>query len=181
MRRPLLLAAMLLLAGCGEVAAEPFKATRPAEPQVLELGWRETYPATERRLVFEVDELEVTAGGWSARVAVTNSTGIPFAAGGSPAERAYGLMLFATDDAAELEAAATAGTLPAVRKARSIEPLPPDELAPGQTWRATISAPGPLADGSWVRVVFGPLRARGDPPEGMEPVVVWITDLSQRL
>lgn len=181
MRRPLLLAAVVLLAGCGEVVAEPFTATRAAEPQLLELDWSETYPDTQRRLVFEVDELEITADGWSARIAVTNSTGIPFAAAGGSAERTYGLMLFATDDIAELEAAATEGALPAVRKARTIEPAPPDELAPGQTWRATLSAPGPLADGSWVRVVFGPLRAQGEPPAGMEPVVVWITDLSHRL
>ena len=54
-------------------------------------------------------------------------------------------------------------------------------LAPNQTWRATISAPGSLADGTYVRVSFGPLRAKGEPPEGMRPIVVWITDRSYRL
>jgi hypothetical protein len=54
-------------------------------------------------------------------------------------------------------------------------------LAPKQTWRATISAPGSLADGAYVRVSFGPLVAKGDPPDGMEPRVVWITDRSYRL
>ena len=38
-----------------------------------------------------------------------------------------------------------------------------------------------LADGSYVRVAFGPLRAVGDPPKGMQPVVYWITDRSHRL
>lgn len=181
MRRPLLLAAVLLLAGCGEVAPEPFTAARAAEPQRLELDWRETYPAAKPQLVFVVERLEVTADAWSARIAVTNATETRFAAGGRPDELSYGLMLFASEDLGELQAAADAGTLPPVRRARTIEPPPPDELAPGETWRATIAAPGSLADGSWVRVVFGPLRAQGDPPAGIEPVVVWITDLTAQL
>ena len=67
------------------------------------------------------------------------------------------------------------------RLATRFEPLPPDVLSPKQTWRATISAPGSLVDGAYVRVSFGPRRAKGDPPEGMEPTVVWITDRSYRL
>ena len=54
-------------------------------------------------------------------------------------------------------------------------------LAPNQTWRATLSAPGSLADGSYVRVVFGPFRAVGEPPAEMEREVVWITDRAHRL
>ena len=54
-------------------------------------------------------------------------------------------------------------------------------LAPNQTWRTTMSAPGSLADGAYVRVSFGPFQAKGDPPEDMDPIVVWITDRSYRL
>lgn len=181
MRRPLLLAALLLLGGCGETELEPVKPARPAEPQRAELGWQESYPSSGPRLVFAVDTLEITARGWSAKIAVTNSTAIPFELGAAPEELAFGLMLFADDDLGALESAAASGDLPAPRLAARIEPAPPDVLAPKQTWRATISAPGSLADGAFVRLSFGTLRARGEPPEGMEPTVIWITDRSYRL
>ena len=52
---------------------------------------------------------------------------------------------------------------------------------PGDGWRGTISAPGSLASGRWVRVVFGPLVAVGDPPDDMRSRFVWITDHAYRL
>ena len=181
MRRPLVLATVLLLAGCGGGALEQVQPVRAAEPQRVELGWRESYPSTGERLVFVVDAFEITKRGWSADVAVTNSTEIPFELGAIAEPLAFGLMLFATGNLDELEQAAEAGRLPAPRLATRIEPAPPNELAPDRTWRATISGPGSLADGAFVRVSFGPLRARGEPPAGMEPVVQWITDRSYRL
>jgi hypothetical protein len=181
MRWPLVLAAVLLLAGCGEAAPEPVESVRAAEPQRAELNWRESYPSSGQRLVFVVHTLEVTTEGWSADIAVTNSTGIPFELGATPEPLAFGLMLFATGDLGELETAAESGQLPVPRLAARFDPAPPDVLAPRQTWRSTISAPGSLADGAYVRVSFGPLRARGKPPEGMEPTVLWITDRSYRL
>ncbi|HUP32512.1 MAG TPA: hypothetical protein VM184_05715 [Gaiellaceae bacterium] len=180
MRRPLLLAAVLLLAGCGEAPQEPFLAARAAEPQRVELGWREAYPDGPKRLLFAVDELAVTARGWSVRIAVTNDTAIPFTTRDRDVDLTYGVTLFRTGDLDELEAAAEAG-FPPVRKASAITPMPPSVLRPGATWRATLSGRGALADGAWLRVVFGPFRADGDPPEGMQPAVVWITDRSHRL
>jgi hypothetical protein len=181
MRRTLSLLAVLWLAGCGGAEPQPLGPARAAEPQQAKLGWRESYPASGQRLVFAVEALTVREDGWSVDVAVTNSTRIPFGAGSEEAGLAYGLMLFATGDPAELEDASRAGRLPAVRRAATIEPALPKVLRPSQTWRGTLSAPGSLADGSWVRVSFGPLRAQGDPPTDMEPVVVWITDRSYRL
>jgi hypothetical protein len=181
MRRALLLATALILAGCGDAEPPPLAPARAAEPQQAKLDWNESYPASGPRLVFAVDTLTVRDGGWSVDVAVTNLTSIPFAAGGSPTDLAYGLMLFTTDDLGELEDAARRGSLPAIRRARTIEPEPPTVIGPNETWHAKLSGPGSLADGTYVRVSLGPLRAKGKPPTGVEPVVVWITDRAHRL
>jgi hypothetical protein len=181
MRRTVLLA-VLLLAGCGPAPeTEPVAPARVAEPQHLRLGWRESYPSTGERLRFDVDSLTVRAEGWSAEIGITNSTRSSFELGRDQAQLSFGLMLFATGGLEELERLNREGRLPSPRLAAAIDPPPPDLLAPGETWRATMSAPGSLADGSWVRVTFGPLRAIGDPPEGIDPVVRWITDRSHRL
>jgi hypothetical protein len=182
MRWPLLLVAVLLLAGCGDAGKlEPVDESRAAEPQRAELHWRESYPSSGQRLIFAVDSLEITAKGWSADIAVTNSTAIPFDLGAVPVPSAFGLMLLANDNLDEFAEAAKNGRLPPPRAATRFDPAPPDVLAPKQTWRATISAPGSLADSAYVRVSFGPLVANGDPPDGMRPTVVWITDRSYRL
>ena len=181
MRRPLLLVAVLVLAGCGAAEVDPVGPVRAAEPQRLELNWRERYPPTGPGLHFAVDALEVGADGWSAEIAVTNTTRIPFEIGEGESALQFGLMLFASGELEELEAAAQNGSLPAPRLSVGLDPPPPEALAPNATWRTTISAPGSLADGSYVRVSFGPFRARGEPPGEMEPVVVWITDRSHRL
>jgi hypothetical protein len=181
MRRPLVLAAVLLLAGCGQPELETLNTDRAAEPQRAELGWRESYPDSGQRLIFVVHTLEVTNEGWSADIAVTNSTRIPFELGAAPEPLAFGLTLFANDDLAKLKEASENGLLPAPRLATRFEPEPPDVLAPAQTWRTTISAPGSLADGAYVRVSFGWFVAKGDPPEDMAQTVHWTTDLSYRL
>ena len=181
MRRTVLFA-VLLLTGC---AAAPETKRVPlahaAEPQHAELGWRESYPGTGERLRFAVDALDVRKGGWSVKIAVSNDTHTTFELGVNPAQLSFGLMLFATGSLAELEEANRAGQLPPVRLAATMKPPPPDVLAPGATWRTTLSGLGSLADGSYVRVSFGPLRAIGEPPQGMQPVVFWITDRSYRL
>jgi hypothetical protein len=182
-RRTVLLALVLVLAGCGEQTVDrPRPDPRAAGPQQAQLGWRETYPdRTRDRLVFEVQSLEVTERGWSARIALTNETSVPFAVRATAASSRYGLMLFATGDLRELEEAGSSGRLPLVRPPDEIEPQPPRVLASGATWRARIAARGSLPAASYLRVVFGPLVAQDDPPEGMDGEVVWITDRSYRL
>ena len=182
MRRTLWLLALLLLTGCAPSAeTKPVPPARAAEPQHLELGWHESYPSTGERLRFDVETLDVRADGWSAEIAVANDTRSSFELGVNRAELSFGLMLFATGSLAELEQENRAGRLPPVRLAATMTPPPPDVLAPGAIWRATLTAPGSLADGSYVRVAFGPLRPVGDPPKGMRPVVYWITDRTHRL
>ena len=181
MCRTLTLAAALLIAGCGGTELEPVDESRAAEPQRVELGWRESYPSVGQRLIFVVHTLEVTEDGWTADIAVTNSTAIPFDVGAAPEPSGFGLMLFANGRLEELEAAAKTGDLPPPRLAARFDPAPPDVLDAKQTWRTTISAPGSLADGAYVRVAFGPLVAKGEAPADMEPTVLWITDRSYRL
>lgn len=182
MRRTLLLAS-LFIAGCAGTEPEtgPTLPSRAAEPQRAVLEWRERYPASGEGLVFEVGELIVRADSWSVTVAVTNRTKIAWEHDAGRATHGYGVSLFATGLLSEVEEAAANQQLPSPRQARSIEPPPPDRLAPGATWRAKLSAPGSLADDSHLRVTFGPLYAVGDQPKGMEQVIFWITDHAHRL
>lgn len=178
MRRVLLLL-LPLLAGCGSAATEQLPDARAAEPQSAVLGWRESYPKGGQHLVFGVESLEVTAAGWSSEISIENRTAIPFKLGDGP-PLAMGLVLLADDDLKTLDRMTTRDGL-LIREPRTIEPRPPEVLSPGETWRATISAPGSLADSAYVRVSFGPLVAEGKPPKDMQSTVVWITDESYRL
>jgi hypothetical protein len=173
----------LIVVGCAanEPEPRPLPPARAAEPQHAELHWRETHPApTGSHLVFEVEELDVTETGWSAQVAVSNRTGVAFDVETGPGDYGFGLMLFATGDLKEVEERNREGRLPAIRRATRIVPAPPAVLRPGTTWRATIGASGSLADGSWVRVVFGTFLAGDDAPDELRRVV-WFTDRSHRL
>ncbi|MBA3787225.1 MAG: hypothetical protein H0X21_00850 [Actinobacteria bacterium] len=180
MRRSLLLL-VLMLAGCGGATEKPLSPARAAEPQTAKLDWREVYPKSGPHLTFGVDGLEITADGWSAAVSIRNGTQIPFELGKRPLQLAFGLMLFEDGNLETLDEEARNGRLPPLREAVEIEPPPPAVLAPAQTWRATISAPGSLVDSAYVRVSFGTLVAEREPPEGFRPSVVWITDKAYKL
>ena len=184
MRRTLLLLALALsLGGCGTAGTggEPPLPPRAAEPQRAVLGWREFHPArVGERLVFEVATLAVTKQGWSAAVAVVNRTELRFEVETGPGDYSFGLMLFPTGDLKVVQESNRQGVLPPVRPATTIEPPPPRFLQPGETWRATLSAPGALVDGSWARVVFGTFVAVGDAPDEFKRVV-WFTDHAHRL
>ncbi len=179
--RCLVVVLVLLVAGCGSEAPGSLPNAQSAEPQTAELDWLESYPAAGRRLTFGVDRLEVTASGWSASVSIENGTEIPFALGKEPLQLAFGLMLFEDGNLETLDEDARNGRLPPLREAVEIEPPPPDVLAPAQTWRATISGSGSLADDAYVRVSFGTLVAETEPPDGILPTVIWITDKAYQL
>ena len=172
-------AAIGILSGCR--SEETDSAQSPATAagrQSAELGWKEQTPAAGRALVFRVHRFAVTRSGWEADVEIGNRTSVGWQLGADSVavEQSFGVMLFATADLEEVEQRGQDGDLPGLRPAQVFEPSLPERLAPGGRWRATVSAKGSLAAGRYLRVVFGPLSAEGDPPEGMPDDFVWITD-----
>ena len=153
-----LLALLPLLAGCGTVAAS-LPPAHAASPQRADLGWVESIGDTSGRVVFDVRSFEVTKDGWQAAISLANDTAVPFAVGSTdlPGSLVFGLMLFSTGTHSELETRNAKSSLPTIRLAEAFTPALPAELQPHQAWSGTISAPGPLAAGTWVRVVFGVL------------------------
>ena len=153
-----------------------------AGPQTTELDWRETYGPAGERLVFTVDRLQVTETGWNARIGIENDTTVAWElAPGAIADGTFGLALFETGAADELDRRNRSRTLPAVRAATSYDPELTKILEPKASWEGEISARGALVAGSWVRVVFGTLVAVGKPPDELNEAVVWITDSSYEL
>jgi hypothetical protein len=153
-----------------------------AGPQTAALGWREAYGTPGEQLVFTVSRLEVTEAGWSASIGIENdsSVGWELAPGATP-DGSFGLQLFETGDAEELEERNRSGTLPAVRAATGYIPDVPGVLEPGSSWEGEISARGALVAGSFARVVFGTLVAVGKPPDELDEQLVWITDHAYEL
>jgi len=174
---------VILLTGCSsDDGAEP-PAVAASSPQVARLGWVERSPVTGPALVFHTHRLAVTGDGWEADVEIRNETGIAWEIATDPVAvaRSFGLMLFATGTLAEVEERGADGDLPGLRSARSFVPALPRRLAPGTRWRGTVSADGALATGRFLRVVFGPLVADGDPPGDLPDRFVWITDHAYEL
>ncbi len=174
----------VVAAGCASTGTAPtVPATVRAPPQSVELSWREPYPPAQPALVFGVSSFKVTRAGWTAEISVQNRSKVGWEVGDPryAANLAFGVLLFPDDDLDELERRNRAGDLPAIRSATRYEPALPLVLKPGTTWKGTISAPGALAGGLWVRISFGPFVSVGTPPEGAEPQVVWFTDHAYRL
>ncbi len=169
--------------GCGSGESPSVPAAVKAPPQTARLGWEEHYPAGKAALVFGVSSFTVTSDGWTADLSVENRSQVGWEVGDprDAASRAFGVLLFPTDDLDELDRRNRSGDLPAIRQATSYTPALPLVLRPGQTWRGTIAAPGALAGGLWVRLSFGPFTSVGEPPEGAQPQVVWFTDHAHQL
>ena len=181
---PLLAAAALGLAGCGttgEPATVPARLAAP--PQTAKLDWLEPYTAKAPALVFGVTAFAVTADGWSADISVENRSdvGWKIVDRRHEDELGFGVMLFPTGDQKDAERLNNSLSLPTIRAATAYRPELPVVLEPGTTWRGTISAPGALAGGLWVRIAFGPFSSVGEPPKGVQTPVNWFTDHTYQL
>jgi hypothetical protein len=169
------------VAGCTS-NEEPFTVPRAAPPQEALLDWVEPTSAKPPRLVFTVRGVTVTPDGWRARVGIRNESEVAWVVGDARRPSSlFGVMLFSTGEMDELERRNSDGELPGIREARTLSPEPPPRLEPGATWEGTISAPGALAAGRWLRVVFGPLFADGETPEGLPSPLLWISDNAHHL
>lgn len=176
-------AAAFALVGCSE-EKEPSPSIPAARPQAARLDWVERMPEDGPPLVFGVSALRVTADGWETDVSLENKTGTRFEIPPDveSSDRAFGLMLFADGEQSTLDEKARNGTMPPVRVAWTTTPATPEILEPGASWRGTISAPGRLQSGAFVRVSFGPFQSVDEPPKGFPPdQFTWITDHAYRL
>jgi hypothetical protein len=176
----LLAAVAALVVGCSN-ESPPDLPTEAAPPQAAELAWTEQIPESGQALVFRVYRFAVTERGWEADVEVENTTDIPWQLPVDAIPTSFGVMLFRTNSLEEVQQRSDDGDLPGVREADTYTPALPARLPAGAKWRGTIAARGSLAAGLYVRIVFGPFVADGDPPDGMERGFSWITDHAYRL
>ena len=168
-------AVAFLLAGCSSSDTTTPLPPGPAPPQQASLDWVERYPAKGPALVFSARRFEVTPSGWRAEIGLENETSTQWRLVESPST-GFGVMLFPTDEVAEVESRSRGGELPGLREAWTFDPPLPSALSPGASWHGSISAPGRLAASLYVRIVFGQLVAVGDAPDGMPTQFSWITD-----
>jgi hypothetical protein len=166
----------LVLAACGSSATTSRDTPVAAPPQSATLDWHE--PVEGTRLTFGVSRFEVSRRGWEARVSVDNETTANLVVGARPL---FGVMLFTSDALDELEQRNAAGDLPSVRHALTFTPPLPRVVRSGARWTGVISAPGALAAGRFVRIVFGPFTPTGVRPDALPRELIWITDNSYRL
>jgi hypothetical protein len=166
----------LVLAACGSSATAPRDTPVAAPPQSATLDWHE--PVEGTRLTFGVSRFEVTQRGWEAQISVGNGTTANLVVGDRPL---FGVMLFASGSLDELEQRNAAGELPSVRNALTFTPPLPRVVRSGARWSGVISAPGALAAGRFVRIVFGPFTPTGVRPDALPGELTWITDNSYRL
>ena len=154
-------------------------ASEPAPVQDAKLNWHETLGPAGEQLQFGVVRFQVVPDGWRARVSVTNHSNVAFDL--QKPHRSFGLMLFSSGKHEDLTQRNGSSTLPPVRPALTYDPPLPDVLEPDKTWGGTMSAPGALAAGSWVRIVFGAFEAIGRAPDAFNGTLVWITDHAYHL
>ena len=150
-----------------------------AVPQSKVLDWSEKQGRKGERIVFGVERFQVLRDGWRARISLRNESKVALELKRS--QRSFGLMLFTSNKHSQLEALMRKQALPTLRPAISYEPPLPSTLDPQASWTGTISAPGALVAGSFVRFVFGYFELIGRAPDTFPSDFTWITDHAYRL
>jgi hypothetical protein len=138
--------------------------------KVYSLDWIERTP--RGAAVFRVRRIEVGANGWKVRASVTN--GAPrtfrFPTGGPRSPISFGLGVFNGPLPRRVEEAGNYLLRP-----QKVEPPFPAELAPGKTWRGTMSSSVAPRPRRWLRVLFGVFFWKGKAPYDLGPYFAWQT------
>jgi hypothetical protein len=154
------LAVLLAVLSISTVAVGAASAAPSAATGTTQLGWVERLERDSgTRVDFRVVSLETAKGGWKLRLEVTNGGTGPMLL----APTGWAIMEFADEKAFEKPVRA----LPA----RAFSPRLPETLAPGKSWKGTVSGRGVPDDRLWVRVVMGPFATRAT-----QMPFTWTTD-----
>ena len=178
-----LVLAVVTAAGCGGEEATLPPATA-APPQQATVDWVEPTAKSGPKLVFEVQRLDVLQDGWRAAIAIRNECAVPRGSSAATASRrpwSSGSCSSSRRDLDEVEQRVKTSDLPGLRRAHTLTPCTPDGARARRDVEGTIAAPGSLAAGRWLRVIFGPLYPDGDPAGRLPRQLTWITDNAHRL
>jgi len=166
------------LAACGNSAAKHeskfgIYVENLPKHRIFNLNWTE-YASFEgyKMMSFKVKTLEVGPNGWKAEVSFHNDSTktILLPKGGPHSPKSWGLGVFTSAVSARVEDTGNYEIKP-----KQIEPPPPAQLEPGQSWSGTFTSPEPPRSSRWLHVVFGVFFWKGKPPPGLGPYFLWIT------
>jgi hypothetical protein len=159
-------AGLLLLAACGSSGST---ASPTAAPTVINVHSTELDGTASAGFELEVDQIQITTGGWRVRARVTNRTPVTWTVSRPHVPGGTKFGLFVSRRRADLAPArleAEARTTPNLL-ATTFRPPVPRVFAPDATWSGWFSGPGRIAAESYVTVAFGRFTAAGRPPAGI--------------
>jgi hypothetical protein len=170
---------VLVLAGCGggtemECLYHGIRCENLPKHKLFRVNWNEKVDleANQPIATFRVQSIEVRPRGYTIEASFTNTSPqtFTFPTGGARAPKDFGLGVFT--DALGVRADEPPNYL---LQAKRITPAMPRELAPGQTWRGTMTSDEPPRPKRWLRVVFGVFFWKGKPPYGQGPFFIYAT------
>jgi hypothetical protein len=155
-----------MLAACGSTGST---ASSTAAPTVIDVHSTELDGTGSTGFRLEVDQIQITGGGWRVRASVTNRTPVTWTLSRPHVPNGTKVGLFVARRRSELEPAklqAEARTTPNLI-ATTFRPPIPRVFTPDATWSGWFSGPGRIAAESYVTVAFGRFTAAGPTPAGI--------------
>jgi hypothetical protein len=169
---------VVVLAGCGggkkECLYHGIRCENLPQHRLFRVNWNENVSLEANQPIarFRVRSIEVRPRGYTISASITNTSPqtFTFPTGGPRSPRNFGLGVFT--DALGVRVEESPNYL---LKAKRIVPAMPRQLAPGQTWRGTMSSDEPPRPNRWLRVLFGVFFWKGKPPYGTGPYFLYAT------